>query len=173
MFKKKRRGCGCLAVIAIFALLFIVGISQQHTSSAEPPTVTPTPLPTSDASIEQFKQDALPLLADYSAAFQAFGELTTAVGNDPALMLTNTWKMQTAAAVTQIRSLNTKVYILKPPPSFEPSWAEMRNAADKYDQAMNLFVKGVDGVDVNQLTAASSLIIEGKAAIKRAQLLLP
>lgn len=192
--KKKRRNCGCLlvyATIGIFVALAVInfirttgeqlGVLPTPTITPTPtvtptpgaPTATPIPSPTTDLSELTFKADAQRILADYAESLDWFAKQTALVGDNPAIMLTDEWKLQTGGAVASIRAINNEIRTLNPPPAFAASWTEMRTAADTYDRAMDEFVKGVDNAEPLDITRAAALMTQGQAAVNRAKLLLP
>jgi hypothetical protein len=178
MFKKKRRGCGCLLIwLVIMAGAFVIlarFISPQEQASASlSPTAIPVPSATTDPALTQFSQDAAKILTGYHDAFVAFSSLAAATGQDPTLLLSDSWKSQMLAVTTAIKQLDTQVYIVKAPPTYQAAWDQMRGAADKYDAAMNALVKGIDAVDANRIAQAQQLMREGNAAVTRASSLLP
>lgn len=137
------------------------------------PSDTPTSVPTAEVDEVAFIGEAQRILGNYSTALQQFSTLAINAGNDPALMLSETWTLDMGVAVASIRALNNEIRTLNAPSAFAAAWGEMRVAADKYDQAMDTFVSGVDNMDVNQINQATQLMREGQAAVERAATLLP
>jgi hypothetical protein len=137
------------------------------------PTATPLPSQSFTAEEQTFATEAMSIMTGYSNTMGKIGEQFTAVGNDPSLMFNDDWVTETAVAIAIFRELNNRVRALSVPLRFEASWAEMRIAADLYDQATDAIVEGIDNLNVERLNQGVQYMTEGNAAINRAQAALP
>lgn len=137
------------------------------------PSAAPTSALTVDVDDTAFVAESQRILGDYSTVFQQISELTTAAGNDATIMFSDTWTQDFDMVVATLRGLSNEIRALRAPPAYAASWGEMRVAADKYDQAMDAFVSGIDNLDANQINQGILLMREGQAAVSRATSLLP
>lgn len=152
----------------VMAVVMPTGVTALMPTPTSAPTAVPAATTSFTADEQSYVAWLNTLTQSYTQAFQTFSDQFTAAGETPALITTEAWQTETATAIVIIQTLSRSVREKVAPPRFAAIHAELTNAANHYDQAMDLVVEGLANLDEEKLTAAQTNMLEGNDAIKRA-----
>ena len=134
------------------------------------PTNTLEPTDTSKLTLaeEAYAAKVAKIGSQYSDAFTAFSTLAAAVSEDASLLLDEDWKTKIAFVLVTMQSLNEDVRALDPPERFMDVHNYLLEAAEHYDNFINLFSEGIDELDIDKITKATEEVLLGNEAIGQA-----
>lgn len=150
------------------------------TETAEPPptrtprpTAAPTEAPPDDsAAVLEYRAAIQEIAGLYQTGLSGLADQSGAVGDDPALILNEDWKITTAVFLASIRVANDQVRSQNPPEEFRAVHDELLVAADHFETMTELYAAGVDEISVEKLAGASESMQLGNEAVQRATALL-
>ena len=169
------------------------------TRTLEPPTETPEPEPTEaaeatatpqqkatrepvatatanpDAANEQaYEEFVAEVFAEYGTTLTTFGNLNTALGEDPSLFADAEWLRQVTESSEQIQTTSNRVLDYQPvPASYQSFHTRFRDAAQLMAEAMVGYRTALDNVDAPGLIAAAERINEAAIIFEELASLAP
>lgn len=151
------------------AAFLVEGASGEIGQVTPAPSATATAVPVGDARLEQAYADELaPIMKQYSAAIETFGEQMLATGNDPSLILDEQWRLKMATALATWNILGNQMRAIKPPARYVAMHNEILSAAAHYERAGTLIVSGLDQFDGDKIDQGNTAAILGSEALGRA-----
>ena len=130
-------------------------------------TIT-TPTANEEAIVAIYVDGVVSIANTYGSAFDQIGDLFTAAGSTPTLILTDDWKIQVAVQLALLQAAGNDVRNLQAPPSMQPVQEAFLKAARYYDSATVLIAEGIDDLDAQKLSQAIEQMEAGNQAIDTA-----
>lgn len=113
-------------------------------------------------ALEQLYLDAASkILGNYTTALDTVGEKFTEAGNRPALLFSDRWKLEVAAAFAMISFSSSVLRELSAPPRLHDVHEKLIEIADHYDLAVTYASEGIDELDLDKLSLAAVEIQTG------------
>jgi type IV secretory pathway VirB10-like protein len=137
--------------------------------------VVPTATPNSDAADEQaYELFVVEIFAEYGTALTTFGDLNTALGDDPLLFSDAEWLRQVSESSEQIQTTSNRILDYQPvPASYQSFHTRFRDAAQLMAEAMVGYRTALDNVDAPGLIAAAERIEEAAIIFEELASLAP
>ena len=180
--KPKKRKRKWLLIIALLTVIccFVFVVSSVLTPSTSkdtipsatvevkatsiPPTETPIIEPTNKEESE-YVSDVLDLSQGCVDAMNEIGELSTSVGENPALILSEEWKLNVTLALLKINSSCVELGNLSPPEKFNEADKYFKLAAKDYQSMINSYFVALEDLDNGDADSAISSLEEATAYI--------
>lgn len=143
-------------------------VTEPTATEAAPTKPVPTATAEFSAEESQYVSDVLVILADLQDANNTMTEKATAASLDASLILNNEWRMDMGIALGTIQVCAKRFQQLKAPPRFTAVQREIVTAAQEYDAAASLYIKGIDSFDGELLTQGTQRYATATAALQRA-----
>ena len=133
------------------------------TPTATPtPTPTETPSPTStsvpkySAAESAYMDAALIIMTPYFKASGQVGDLLREPSDDPALLVSDSWKTELATYMAILKVQGEKFRKLQPPPRFVQFHKDAVDGTNHMDKAIDLTAVAIDKLDSDKLTQANN-----------------
>jgi endonuclease/exonuclease/phosphatase family metal-dependent hydrolase len=144
-------------------------IMPDGAEAAPVPTLVPVPASNGFTAEEQTYIDFMADLSTmYADALVLLSNEFTAAGEDPSVIMSDSWTTNVATAMSTIKSLNQQIRKTDAPSRFALVDIEMNTVASQYDQAIDLLFEGISNLDVNKFVEAQPFMLEGANALTRA-----
>jgi hypothetical protein len=147
-----------ILVVIVFALLGFGGVREVFGDG--------------DTAAQDYNAKLTPVLDLLASALDGLGKQSTAAANSPALLHDRQWILLTAVHLVSIRTVETELQKIVPPPRFRPSHKELLKAAKHYTRATFLYQKGIDSASSTMIQAAQAELSKGTETMDRAKSLL-
>jgi hypothetical protein len=162
----------CIASIAIVVVIAVLGTAfggDDNTDVVAPPQVSTPSVPTATTTSvvkcpTTAEADYFVGLADIvstlATAISAISRLSTEAGNNPVLTLDETWQLETAVVLVQLRSVADEIDALNPPDSVQSIHDDQLQIAEALREFVTLYTTGVDNLDADLIVLATKRMAE-------------
>lgn len=144
------------------------------------PTATPTPteipVPTSTPSgmsEAEYSTEVMDIALNYERAMRDINTLSSKAGENPYLILEDSWRDSMAQALAQMLTCNERIRDLEPPPAYEETHGHLLDAADYFEKSVMAMSQGIDDMDADLVTQAGEYMSLGGQSIEKATDALP
>ncbi len=144
--------------------------TRQSVVATKAPTAKPSSA--TNLSESEYADATKKIFDEQSGAFKQLGNLLVSAGDNPTLVVDNTWTVKTAYNIAIIKDCSARIRKLKPPLRYATAHAAVVESANHYDKAMDLLVYSIDHLDADKMKQAMDEMALGNTDMERAVALI-